>query len=205
VLSGLGGNDTLVSSLGTDAFDGGADIDTVDLSGRGAGQTVDLGDPTQGFVSIENLIGTAFADSFTGTTDANTFTGGAGNDTLRGAGGADILTGGAGVDSLEGSTGDAQGFRFNAASEGGDGIAVFESGADRIEVSGGGFGVTSIVDGQNFFTAAPGGPLTGPAFLFDTSTATLSYDGDGDGGAQAVALVTLQTGGVLQATDLLVF
>jgi Ca2+-binding RTX toxin-like protein len=209
-LSGLDGNDTLVSSLGIDTFNGGAGTDTVDLSGRGAGQTVDLGDLTQGYMAIENLIGTAFADSFTGTTDANAFTAGGGNDTLRGGGGADVLTGGAGADSLEGSAGDAQGFRYNAASEGGDSIAAFESGTDRIEVSRGGFNVNAIVDGQNFLLAAPGDPLaiTGPVFLFDIDVngvgGTLSYDRDGAGTEAAVALATLQSG-TIQATDLLVF
>jgi Ca2+-binding RTX toxin-like protein len=166
-------------------FNGGDGIDTVDLSGRTTGQTVDLSGA--GFMAVENLTGSAVADTLTGTTGAN------------------LLLGGTGADSLQGTDGDAQGFRYNSAGEAGDTINFFESGTDRIEVSDGGFGVTSIVDGQNFFAAAPGGPLAGPAFLFDAGTATLSYDSDGDGGAQAVALVTLQTGGMLQATDLLVF
>jgi Ca2+-binding RTX toxin-like protein len=50
------------------------------------------------FVSIENLIGSAFNDVLTGSSDANALTGGAGNDTLAGGDGADWIVGAAGDD-----------------------------------------------------------------------------------------------------------
>jgi Ca2+-binding RTX toxin-like protein len=54
---------------------------------------------------IENLIGTALADSLTGDAGKNALFGGAGNDTLSGAAGDDFLTGDAGNDTLDGAAG----------------------------------------------------------------------------------------------------
>ena len=48
--------------------------------------------------SIENLIGTRFADTLHGSASANTLAGGAGDDVLHGLGGGDTLDGGAGRD-----------------------------------------------------------------------------------------------------------
>ncbi|OWJ55816.1 calcium-binding protein, partial [Inquilinus limosus] len=50
------------------------------------------------FSSIENVIGSAFADTINGEAGANVLDGGAGDDVLAGRGGADTLIGGAGSD-----------------------------------------------------------------------------------------------------------
>jgi Ca2+-binding RTX toxin-like protein len=61
---------------------------------------------TDALISIENLIGTAMADTLAGDANANRLSGGAGNDTLNGGKGNDTLDGGAGADIYIYSKGD---------------------------------------------------------------------------------------------------
>ncbi len=123
-LGGLSfGDDDLVdydpiADTATLYFDGGAlfsatteDVDAVYISGgnntgEAAGDT---------YNSIENLTGSAFADTLTGDSNANTLDGGAGADTLDGGAGNDILVwdsadttidGGSGTDTLRVASGD---------------------------------------------------------------------------------------------------
>jgi Ca2+-binding RTX toxin-like protein len=105
-LTGGSGNDTLAGGGGGDGLLGDDGIDWVDYSASVAGVAVNLlantasGGDAQGdaFVSIENLQGSAYADSLTGDTGANQVVGGAGDDMLDGGAGADTLTGGVGND-----------------------------------------------------------------------------------------------------------
>ena len=103
-------NNTLFAGPGNSFLNGGAGSDTVsyatDINGS-TGVNVSLatelaqstgGSATDRLISIENLIGSAFADHLTGNADANTLRGGAGDDTLSGGAGIDILSGGAGND-----------------------------------------------------------------------------------------------------------
>ena len=125
VLAGRGGADTLI---------GDADSDTADYSASASGVTVSLltnsgsggdaeGDTLSG---IENLTGSAFADTLTGDSGANVLFGGLATDTLYGGdgddtmdgdgnaadplmgveGGDDTLYGGGGNDRLYGNLGD---------------------------------------------------------------------------------------------------
>lgn len=55
---------------------------------------------------IENIIGTAGADTIYGNAKANILSGGAGDDEIYGGGGDDVLVGGAGVNTLDGGSGD---------------------------------------------------------------------------------------------------
>lgn len=55
--------------------------------------------------SIENLVGSNFADTLFGDSGDNTLTGGAGDDWLAGRGGNDVLNGGSGNDILDGGDG----------------------------------------------------------------------------------------------------
>ncbi|GJE27980.1 DUF642 domain-containing protein [Methylobacterium organophilum] len=106
LLKGETGNDTLVSGAGNDTLDGGVGTDTADYSASTAAVTVSLGAGTasggyaQGdtLTLIENLVGSAYADTLTGDATANLLSGGTGNDTLAGGAGADTLDGGAGTD-----------------------------------------------------------------------------------------------------------
>jgi VCBS repeat-containing protein len=127
VLTGLAGNDMLIGGAGkdklfggdgADTLDGGADndsldggngIDTVTYAVSALGVTVNLttgvatfasGGEKDTLVSIENVTGSAKADSLTGSTSGNRLEGGAGNDIIAGGGDADILLGGAGKDTF---------------------------------------------------------------------------------------------------------
>lgn len=106
---GGAGDDRLVSGPAGDIFDGGAGSDTIDYRQVGTGVTVtlssDLNTPGTGaggdqLISVENVLGTAFADTLTGNDSVNRLVGGAGNDWLDGGAGADQLIGGAGDDTF---------------------------------------------------------------------------------------------------------
>jgi len=108
VLDGSGGNDTLAGLGGDDTLQGGSGTDTADYSASSLGVTVNLATLTaQGgagdaagdtLASIENLIGSSFADTLTGDVNVNVLDGSGGNDILQGGAGADSLVGGGGTD-----------------------------------------------------------------------------------------------------------
>jgi Ca2+-binding RTX toxin-like protein len=187
-LAGDGGDNTFEGGLGADAIDGGGDGpngDTVAYLHSAAGVTVDLNLATQvsageanGDVlsNIENIVGSAFADTLTGDS---------GNNLLIGGLGADILTGGTGADI----------FLFESLAVGGDHIADFESGVDKLAVFGSG--------SANF--DASGNPVAGdgnPWFLYDTDDGKLYFDADGNGAGAQVLLMTLDGAPTLLATDI---
>jgi Ca2+-binding RTX toxin-like protein len=109
-LEGGAGNDTLRGGDDDDQLLGGTGTDTasyvsapgvtVSLAIVGFQDTGSVG--LDRLVSIENLTGSAAADTLTGNTGANTLLGGAGGDVLTGGGGADQLLGQAGNDVLAG-------------------------------------------------------------------------------------------------------
>jgi len=152
VLSGLGGSDTLDGGLGDDVLDGGFGSDWVSYASTGQGVTVSLADTvhvtSQGsdtFVSIENLIGSAFDDTLTGDDGDNRLDGGTGNDMLDGSFGYDgadygratssvtvsLLdtgmqnTGGGGIDTLVGIE-DLYGSAFGDTLGGDDGVNTLD-------------------------------------------------------------------------------
>lgn len=93
ILTGLGGNDTLIGGFGTD---------TANYGPYGAAVVVNLslgtatsGAKTDTLSGIENVWGSAFADYLTGD---------AGNNTFRGNGGNDTMSGGSGLDTVDYST-----------------------------------------------------------------------------------------------------
>ena len=107
---GSTGNDTFVASAndGNNSYNGGAGIDTYDLSATSANATVNLALATAQLIStqagtdtltqIENVTGGTGSDTLTGTGANNVLTGGGGNDTLNGGAGADTMIGGIGND-----------------------------------------------------------------------------------------------------------
>jgi len=129
-MQGFQGNDTMLGGTGQDIFflvsgtdrygndslDGGADRDSLILSGGFAtsGFTVDLaaGTVSGGGIgsatvsNLEDVHGTQFADRFVGNAAGNYLIGWNGNDTLEGRGGNDALDGGDGADRLDGGAGD---------------------------------------------------------------------------------------------------
>jgi serralysin len=140
VLIGGAGDDTLIGAGGNDRLDGGDGIDTVSYAGAATGMQIDLnasyyffnGAGADWLVSVENVVGSTFADTLTGNAGANALSGGAGNDRLTGGLGRDTLTGGAGNDM----------FDFNALNESAVGagnrdvITDFQSGLDDIDLTG---------------------------------------------------------------------
>ena len=102
VLNGGDNDDLLIGGRGDDALNGGAGHDVADYTGAGAGVTVSLatglasgGAGTDTLSGVEELRGTAYADTLTGDGAANVLRGGGGIDTLNGGGGADQLFAGA--------------------------------------------------------------------------------------------------------------
>ena len=86
------------SLLPWNVFTGSAGVDTVDYSSSPAGVIADLTvgigvnglGGTDTFVSIENLVGSAFDDTLCGNAANNVFTGGPGNDFILGLDGLDV-------------------------------------------------------------------------------------------------------------------
>ncbi|WP_137703076.1 calcium-binding protein, partial [Marimonas lutisalis] len=114
---GGNGNDLIVQTNdgSLNLIDGGADDDTLDLSGSSAGWIIDMGSgsATSGttqlqITNVEILIGSNFDDSIVARSDTIRIDAGDGNDTLVGAdnGGYISLYGGAGDDTLYLSNGD---------------------------------------------------------------------------------------------------
>lgn len=115
-LFGNAGRDTLCGLRGNDTLDGGADTNTVDYSRDASeggnsgilvnmttknigfrGKFISAGTALDGFgsidtlISIQNIIGTAFADYIVGSDASNVLVGGAGNDSLNGGDGIDTV------------------------------------------------------------------------------------------------------------------
>ncbi|AFL51454.1 putative protease [Sinorhizobium fredii USDA 257] len=123
-LFGGDGNDTLIGGAGADVHYGANGIDTVSYAGATLGVIANMGDISVNtndatgdkYDSIENLVGSNYADKLYGTTGANNITGGNGNDLLHGYSGNDVIYGGAGADQLYGGYG-ADKFIFRALSD----------------------------------------------------------------------------------------
>jgi Ca2+-binding RTX toxin-like protein len=113
-LFGEGGNDRLDAEGAGQVLNGGDGIDTVSYLTSTLGVTADLRLPSLNagdafadtYASIENLIGSNFADTLRGTDTANTINSGNGNDVVQGRSGNDILIGSGGDDRLFGEIGD---------------------------------------------------------------------------------------------------
>lgn len=112
VLRGGEGNDVLIGGLGNDTLDGGAGVDTAsyaDATGpvlvRLDLRPIETGQGVDRFVSIENVVGSAFADTIYGDAGANTLFGGAGNDRIVAGAGDDVIVGGTGGDAMSGRAG----------------------------------------------------------------------------------------------------
>jgi Ca2+-binding RTX toxin-like protein len=94
---GDSGSDILVGGAGDDSLDGGSESDTASYAGGAAvsvslalaGVQNTLGQGSDTLSSIENLIGSSFADTLIGNAAANTLDGGAGADAMTGGDGND--------------------------------------------------------------------------------------------------------------------
>ncbi len=168
-LSGGAGNDILTGGLDGDIIGGGAGVDTASYDWSDAGVEIDLtaGTATSGdaqgdtLTGIENLIGSAQADSLIGDANDNTLQGLGGDDTLTGGDGSDtfIVGEGGGNDTVHGGTGG--GWTDIISLQNADGSAVgggwtinltngsvTETTADQLTLSEDSAGTISLEDGS---------------------------------------------------------
>lgn len=150
VISGGDGNDLLNGGDGADTLSGGAGEDQASYQESGEAVVVSLatgfgfGGEAEGDVldGIENLTGSAFADTLTGDALVNRLSGNGGDDVIFGGGGDDKIYGGAGADQIDGGAGDdwlvggagSDRFVFGLG-WGADIIGDFEDGIDVIDLS----------------------------------------------------------------------
>jgi Ca2+-binding RTX toxin-like protein len=147
---GHGGADTFIAGTGTEKFDGGADVDTVNYSGSSSGVTAYLdgtvgsGGAAQGdvLVGIEQLTGSQWNDKLYGDGNNNILHGGNGNDYLTGMLGDDFVFGDDGDDEVRGHSGNDVlfGGTGNDLLDGGEGYDELHGGAgnDRLVAFSGG-------------------------------------------------------------------
>jgi Ca2+-binding RTX toxin-like protein len=110
---GLGGDDLIIGGTGADALHGGIGSDTAIYDTSTAGimasliYGVGVGGEAEGdtYFSIENLIGSNYADALVGNDGNNMLVGLFGDDLLDGRDGDDILSAGPGNDTLKGGGG----------------------------------------------------------------------------------------------------
>ena len=110
---GLAGNDYIEGGAGADALHGGPGDDFATYGNSTAGIVASLvagegvGGDAEGdtYFSIENLIGSQFADALVGNDGSNDLWGLSGDDFLDGGDGDDYLLGGSGNDTLKGGGG----------------------------------------------------------------------------------------------------
>ncbi|HYD64468.1 DUF4347 domain-containing protein [Azospirillum sp.] len=203
VLYGDTGLDTVTGGIGNDALYGNQQDDMVygnqGLDTLFGGQDADTmfggqdGDVLYGNRAADVLYGQLGSDTLFGGQDSDVLFGGQGDDLLAGNLGSDTLTGGQGADV----------FRIGAPQEGGDVIADFEAGVDRIAVAGPNFGniPAGALSASHFALDNP--TSAGATFVFNTRTGVLSFDADGAGAGVAVTVATLNVR-TLSHTDILV-
>lgn len=185
VITGAGGNDNLSGRGGNDSLVGGAGVDLASYAQAVAGVTLDLslgaasndGDGgTDGLTGIENVLGSAFADSLSGSAGANTLSGGGGDDILSGLDGADVLLGALGADTLRGGAGAAN------QMQGGVGNDTYVVDASDTVVEHAGEGIDTIETSLAYR-------------VLGANVENLTYTGGGNFAGVGNALANLITGG----------
>lgn len=181
-VGGGAGNDTLYGGEGDDTVAGGAGVDYV-FGGTG-------NDNLAGGLGDDTVMGEDGNDTVAGGDGNDMLYGGAGNDTLNGGPGNDLLYGGIGDDRLNGGPGNdtlvggagADTFLFNSYAAGArDVIDDFETGVDRVQLSGiAGATAAAKFAGLSITQTADGALLTvgGQTILFDGVAAGTLSAGD---------------------------
>lgn len=204
-LDGQEGDDLLYGGAGEDVINGGGGVDTVSYADAPSGVNVALflgntttfGGGFDRYLSIENVVGSAFGDHLLGDAGANRIGGRDGSDQMEGREGADllegengddILIGGAGADMLLGGAG-ADRFAFtgltDSTSAARDRIYDFDRAVDLIDLSA--LDADSVAAGDQAFTlvgAFSGGrgqATLAPDGATGNTLLTLDFDGDGTG------------------------
>ena len=216
VLDGKSGNDVLNGGAGSDTLDGGAGTDTTVYQFAPAAVTVSLGEgealgtamdgygSTDSLANLENIIGSEFDDNLTGNSGNNSLTGRGGNDAISGLAGDDFLTGSTGADTISGGSGSDRFVYFNA-NEGGDTIADFAAGTDKIAIVAAGFGGGLSVGELPQGSFAIGSEATGneQRFVFDDANGSLFFDADGNGVATPQLIATVDGVSNFSAGDII--
>jgi len=212
VLDGQGGPDSMFGGGGDDRYfvdnardqvheAAGAGNDTVWTKvdyALAANQEIENLHARAGLAGL-TLTGNGLNNEIVGAARNDTLIGGAGNDRLVGHDGDDLLVGGAGADSLHGGTGNDI-FAWHLAAEGGDTVADFTPGVDRLQFDAAAFGIV----GNNFDFVAGSNPQAagdGPTFLMNTANHSLYFDPDGRNSTAPVLIAHLH-GGDAAASDL---
>lgn len=176
------GDDRFVAGDGYDLYSGGAGIDTVSFSQFGAGVNVSLrlgalfenSLPRIQISAIENVEGTAFADTIEGSAQNNKLSGFAGNDVINAGGGNDVLSGGIGIDLLTGGPGNDV-FLDSIANLNGDTITDFSRG-DRIVLTDASLAGFNLRSGDGVITFT-GGSINIANFHSASISASLAPEG----------------------------
>ena len=194
-LFGNAERNVLEGGAGDDLLNGRDGIDTASYAQATGAVVVNLGSTafqdTLGagrdrLVGIENVTGSAFADTLTGNAKANAFVGG---------GGHDVLTGGAGADL----------FNLSADAASSDTITDFVHGTDKIVLSRARFAAFINVWGDfpaDAFVAAEAATTSQHRVIYNQAEGRLFFDADGVGGLDQVLIATLQGAPKLDAGDI---
>ena len=215
MLEGRDGNDAIDGGAGNDTIDGGAGTDTAVYQFAPAGVTVALGEAgaagtasdgfggTDSLFNLENVIGSDGEDNLTGNSGNNSLTGRDGNDVITSGEGDDFLTGGLGEDILTGGLGSDR-FVYLNPSEGGDTIADFTVGTDKITALAAGFegGLSAGELPQSSFVIGSGATTSDQRFIFDEGSSQLLFDTDGSGSSAPQLIATLDGVSNLGAGDI---
>ncbi|MDO8378336.1 calcium-binding protein [Phenylobacterium sp.] len=177
------GDDFVVGGAGDDYIAGGAGIDTVSFDdGLTGGVVVSLlagtadGHGYDHLDSIENVVGSAYADTVTGDASSNHLWGGEGDDLLSGGAGNDVLEAFYGFNTLNGGDGD------DLLVGGGGDLLYGEEGNDVLRFDGGA-GTLSGGAGNDFLLGGGGSE----SFDGGSGIDTVSYE-RGQGGGIFVSL-----------------
>jgi Ca2+-binding RTX toxin-like protein len=109
-ITGSNFDDTLQGDAGNNVLNGGLGSDFVSYSSAAGSVTIDLGGIATGaagfdtLISIENAIGSNFADTIIGNNSNNIIASGDGNDYIVASLGSDVIDGGLGTDTVSYST-----------------------------------------------------------------------------------------------------
>lgn len=183
IMNGGGGNDTMQGGTGADQYDGGTGTDTVRYNNSNAAVIVNLktnsasGGHAQGdtFVSVENLVGSQYADTLTGDDNTNRLEGFSGDDILMGGLGADVLYGDLGFDTAD----------YSDSATGID-VGIYRTGTGGTAEGDTLIYIERIIGSDHDDTLIGGGPASqldggdGNDLLFDYSGAATLNGGDGD-------------------------
>ena len=192
-LTGNDGNDVLEGGFGADFLLGGNGSDRATYANAAVGLVVNLDNPAvntgeaagDAYNSIENLTGSAFADTLTGSGDINSIIAGsgddkvvglAGNDSLYGQDGNDVLDGGVGSDSLSGGLGSDRVTYENAAA--GVTAALLSPATNTGEAAGDSYTSIENLTGSKFADTLKGTNSTNSLIGGDGDDTIVGFGGD---------------------------